>query len=52
MHMISDFMHFDNIAFRQKKNAIWKVDGYNIRSVYTQPYACIATHKSMFAYKR
>ena len=34
MHMISDFMHFDTIAFRQKKKSVWKVDGYNIRSVY------------------
>ena len=33
MQMISDFMHFDTITLRQK-NAIWKVDSYNIRSVY------------------
>ena len=33
MQMISDFMHLDTIALRQK-NEIWKVDGYNIRSVY------------------
>ena len=33
MQMVSDFMHFDTIALRQKI-AIWKVDGYNIRSVY------------------
>ena len=33
MQMISGFMHFDTIALR-KKNAIWKVYGYNIRSVY------------------
>ena len=32
--MISDFMRFDIIALRQKKNAIWIVDGYNIRSAY------------------
>ena len=32
MQMISDFMHVHTIALRQK-NAIWKVDGYNIRSV-------------------
>ena len=32
MQMISDKMHFDTIALRQK-NAIWKVDGYNILSV-------------------
>ena len=34
MHMISDFMHFDTIAFRQKIKSVWKIDGYNIRSVY------------------
>ena len=34
MQMISDFMHFDTVALWQKNNAIWKVDGYNIRSVY------------------
>ena len=34
MQMISDFMHFDNIALRQK-NAILKVDGYYIRSLNT-----------------
>ena len=34
MQKISDFMHFDTIALSQK-NATWKVDGYNIRSVYT-----------------
>ena len=33
MQMISDKMHFDIIALWQK-NAIWKVDGYNILSVY------------------
>ena len=33
MQMIFDFMHFDTIVLRQK-NAIWKVDGYNVRSVY------------------
>ena len=33
MQVISAFMDFDTIALRQK-NAIWKVDGYNIRSVY------------------
>ena len=32
MQMISDFMHFHVIALRQK-NTIWKVDGYNIRSM-------------------
>ena len=36
--MISDFMHYDTIALRQKKNAIWKVGGYNIRSVYMYVY--------------
>ena len=40
MRMISDFMHFDTIAFRQKKS-VWKVDGYNIRSVHT--YYSIST---------
>ena len=34
MQIISDFIYFDTIALRQK-NAIWKVDGYNIGSVYT-----------------
>ena len=34
MQMISDFMHLVTIMLRQKY-AIWKVDGYNIRSVYT-----------------
>ena len=32
MQMSSDKMHFDAVALRQK-NAIWKLDGYNIRSV-------------------
>ena len=36
MQMISDFMRFDTIVLRQK-NMIWKVDGYNIRSVYIAP---------------
>ena len=31
MQMISDLMYFDTIELRQK-NAISKVDGYNIRS--------------------
>lgn len=31
--MISDRMHFDTTAFMQEY-AIWKVDSYNIRSVY------------------
>ena len=34
MQMISDKMHFDAVALRPK-NAIWKVDGYNISLVYT-----------------
>ena len=33
MHMIPDKMHFDTIVLRPN-NAIWNVDGYNIRSVY------------------
>ena len=33
MQKIFDFMHFHTTALRQK-NAVWKVDGYNIRSVY------------------
>ena len=35
IQMISDKMQFDTIALRQK-NAIWKVDDYNIISVYVQ----------------
>ena len=37
MQMISDFMHFDTIAIWQKI-AIWKVDGYNSRSVHIITY--------------
>ena len=39
MQMISDKMHFDTVALRQK-NAIWKVEGYNIRSVYVKITQC------------
>ena len=31
MQMISDEMHSDTIAIRQKKNTIWKVVSYNFR---------------------
>ena len=38
MQMISDKMHFDTITLRPK-TAIWKVEGYNIRSVHVKEIA-------------
>ena len=41
MHMISDFTILILSRLDRKKNAIWKVDGYNIRSVYALSTDCV-----------